>query len=380
MGGTVRRTVLPTGLRILTERVPGTRSVALGFWVAVGSRDEPARLSGVSHFLEHLLFKGTRRRTALDISAAVEAVGGETNAFTAKEYTCFYARVLDTHVPLAVDVLCDIIADSVLSAADVETERGVILEEIAMYEDEPSDEVHDIFARALYGDHPLGRTISGTTDTIRAMTRRQIHGFYRRRYTAPVMVVTAAATSSTAPVVDLVRRALADTPLADGEADPAPPRVGGGPVRLRGPRTLVESRDTEQAHLVVGTTSLRRSDERRFALEVLNNVIGGGMSSRRPPEVAVDVGEVAGEIGQEALRLRRVGEERLHPGDDLLQVAPHGRSWGAPSPGAPGSGGNGSGHASHAPPTCSARARSSCGTIASSIVASGAPGARPSSA
>ena len=160
MGGTVRRTVLPTGLRILTERVPGMRSVALGFWVAVGSRDEPARLSGVSHFLEHLLFKGTRRRTALDISAAVEAVGGETNAFTAKEYTCFYARVLDTHLPLAVDVLCDLVADSVLSAADVETERAVILEEIATRRRAWRRGARPV-RPGLYGDHPLGRLIPG---------------------------------------------------------------------------------------------------------------------------------------------------------------------------------------------------------------------------
>ena len=285
VGGTVRRTVLPTGLRILTERVPGTRSVALGIWVGVGSRDESARLSGVSHFLEHLLFKGTRRRSALDISAAVEAVGGETNAFTAKEYTCFYARVLDTHTPLAVDVLCDLVADSVLSAADVETERAVILEEIAMHDDEPGDEVHDLFARALYGDHPLGRLISGTADTIQAMTRRQIHGFYRRRYTPPVLVVTAAGNVEHAEVVDLVRQALAGTPLGAGQADPAPPRVGGVPVPVRAPATVVQGRDTEQAHLVLGTAGLARSDERRFALEVLNNVIGGGMSSRLFQEI-----------------------------------------------------------------------------------------------
>src|SRR5689334_3779032 len=166
LGGTVRRTVLPTGLRILTEAIPGVRSVSFGVWVAIGSRDEAPRLSGASHFLEHLLFKGTHRRSALDISAEIEAVGGETNAFTAKEYTCYYARVLDADLPLAVDVVCDLVIDSVLAEADVETERGVILEEIAMHDDEPGDEVHDLFAEAAFGTHPLGRQVSGTVDTI----------------------------------------------------------------------------------------------------------------------------------------------------------------------------------------------------------------------
>lgn len=253
--------------------------------MAVGSRDESLRLSGVSHFLEHLLFKGTQRRTALDISAAVETVGGDTNAFTTKEYTCFYVRVLDTHLPLAVDILCDLLAESRLAPADVETERGVILEEIAMHDDEPGDEVHDIFARALYGDHPLGRMISGTAQTIQAMTRRQIHGFYRRRYTAPAMVFVAAGNLEHRAVVDLVRRSLAGTGLGAGEADPAPPRLGGGPVRLQPTSTVVKSKDTEQAHLVLGGPALTRFDERRFALEVLNNVVGGGMSSRLFQEI-----------------------------------------------------------------------------------------------
>jgi predicted Zn-dependent peptidase len=166
LGGTVRRTVLPNGLRILTEAVPAMRSVSFGVWVGVGSRDETRTQSGVSHFLEHLLFKGTRRRSALEISATIEAVGGETNAFTTKEYTCYYARVLDADLPLAIDVICDLVIDSVLAESDVETERGVILEEIAMHDDEPGEEVHDLFTEATFGDHPLGRLISGTAETI----------------------------------------------------------------------------------------------------------------------------------------------------------------------------------------------------------------------
>jgi predicted Zn-dependent peptidase len=279
LGGTVRRTVLPSGLRILTEAVPAVRSVTFGVWVAVGSRDETPRLAGVSHFLEHLLFKGTGRRSALQISADIEAVGGETNAFTTKEYTCFYARVLDDHLPLAIDVICDLLTRSRLAPADVETERGVILEEIAMQEDEPGEEVHDLLARAIYGRHPLGRRISGTTGSLTPMTRRQIHGYYRRRYTAPSIVVTAAGRLEHTRVVRLVRQALAGTALADGSADPAPRRDGRPlvPVRVD---SLVAAKDTEQAHLVLGSPTFGRVDERRFALGVLNNVLGGGMSSR----------------------------------------------------------------------------------------------------
>jgi predicted Zn-dependent peptidase len=280
LGGTIRRTVLPSGLRILTEAVPAMRSVSFGVWVGVGSRDEAERLSGVSHFLEHLLFKGTRRRSALDISAGIEAVGGETNAFTAKEYTCFHARVLDSHQALAIEVVCDLVADSVLAASDVETERGVILEEIAMQEDEPGDQVHDLFAQAVYGAHPLGRRISGTTETIAPMTRRQIHGFYRRRYTAPSIVVAAAGNLDHETVVRLVSTSLAGSRLDGRAAAPAPVRPARAAAPLHPERGLVESKDTEQAHLVLGGPTMARADERRFALGVLNNVLGGGMSSR----------------------------------------------------------------------------------------------------
>ncbi|MFS8497752.1 MAG: pitrilysin family protein [Micromonosporaceae bacterium] len=278
-GGVVRRTVLPSGVRVITEAVPSVRSVAVGVWVAVGSRDESPRLSGASHFLEHLLFKGTRRRTALQISAEIEGVGGDTNAFTSKEYTCYYARVLDDHLPLAIDVVCDLVTGATLAPADVETERGVILEEIAMLDDEPGEEVHDLFARALYGSHPLGRRVIGTVETIAPMTRRQIYGYYRRHYTAPSTVVAAAGRLDHDTVVRLVRRALAGTALGDGTAEPAPPRRGRRPPPVVG-GGRVEQRDTEQAHLVAGVPTFGRSDERRFALGVLNNILGGGMSSR----------------------------------------------------------------------------------------------------
>src|ERR687890_1534951 len=240
----VQRSVLPSGLRIVTEAIPTTRSASVGVWVNVGSRDESAALSGASHFLEHLLFKGTKRRTALDISADIEAVGGETNAFTTKEYTCYYARVLDADLPLAVDVLCDSVADSVLDPADVETERGVILEEIAMHDDEPGDEVHDVFTEAIFGaDTPLGRLISGTEESVSPMTRTRINGFYRQRYIAPRIVIAAAGNLDHATVVRLVRKALAGSPLDSAPAAPEPHRAPGRKVRTMAPKTLVRTRD-----------------------------------------------------------------------------------------------------------------------------------------
>jgi predicted Zn-dependent peptidase len=269
----------------VTEAIPTTRSIALGVWVGIGSRDETPAMSGASHFLEHLLFKGTHKRTALQISSEIEAVGGETNAFTTKEYTCYYARVLDDDLALAVDVLADAVADSLLEPSDVETERAVILEEIAMHEDEPGDEVHDIFTEAIFGDHPLGRLISGTEESITPMTRSQINGFYRRRYTAPNIVIAAAGNLEHATVVRLVRKALAGTALDSAPAEPAAPRLGVRRVPIQKPHTVVRNRDTEQAHVVLGGVGIGRRDERRFALGVLNNVLGGGMSSRLFQEI-----------------------------------------------------------------------------------------------
>jgi predicted Zn-dependent peptidase len=274
---TVRRSVLPGGLRVVTEQVPGMRSAAFGIWVAVGSRDERPSISGASHFLEHLLFKGTRRRDALEISSVMDAVGGEMNAFTAKEYTCYYARVLDEDLPLAVDVVSDLVLSSVVTADDVEVERGVILEEIAMHDDEPGDAVHDALASALWGDSPLGRPVIGTVDSISALSRSAIAGFYRRRYDLPHMVVAAAGSVEHDALVGLVEQAFGER-LA-GDAVPAPLRPGGPPPRAAA-RLSVQERATEQAHVVLGTTALRRDDPRRFALSVLSGALGGGMSSR----------------------------------------------------------------------------------------------------
>ncbi|HWF41601.1 MAG TPA: pitrilysin family protein, partial [Acidothermaceae bacterium] len=228
-GAVVRRTVLPGGLRVITEAMPTVRSVSFGVWVGVGSRDETPALAGSSHYLEHVLFKGTKRRDALQISAALDAVGGEMNAFTSKEYTCFYARVLDNDLPLAVDVISDMMTSSVVRSSDVDSERGVILEEIAMHEDDPGDVVHDAFAEALLGDTPLGRPILGTVESINALQRSAIHGYYRRRYRPENMVIAAAGNLDHAKVVRLVAKAFGEMLNDDAQLDrlPSPPRVGG---------------------------------------------------------------------------------------------------------------------------------------------------------
>ena len=284
-GHGVRRTVLPGGLRVVTESLPAVRSVALGIWVGVGSRDEDHAHAGATHYLEHLLFKGTRRRTALEISAEMDAAGGEMNAFTAKEYTCYYARVLDADLPLAVDVLSDMVTSSLIAPKDVDAERNVVLEEIAMNEDDPSDTVHEAFTSKLFGDTRLGRPILGTTDSINAITRDQIFEHYEAKYTPEHLVVAAAGNLDHDTVVELVRQAFG--PVLDRAAEPALPRLTGDQPdgQAAGVGTTLISRGIEQANLVLGCEALARTDERRFALGVLNAAFGGGMSSRLFQEV-----------------------------------------------------------------------------------------------
>ena len=281
----VTRTILPGGLRVITESLPAVRSAAFGIWAGVGSRDEDLAHAGATHYLEHLLFKGTEKRSALDISAAMDAVGGELNAFTAKEYTCYYARVLDADLPLAIDVLADMVTSSLIEPKEVDAERGVILEEIAMNEDDPSDTVHEAFAAQHFGDTPLGRPILGTVDSINAITRAQIAEHYAARYKPRNLVVAAAGSLDHAEVVELTKAAFG--PFLTGDADPEPPRLPGQADAPAEPGTGVRlvSRSIEQANLVLGCSGLSRNDDRRFALGVLNAALGGGMSSRLFQEV-----------------------------------------------------------------------------------------------
>src|SRR5947209_9883752 len=222
VGGRVERTELPGGLRVLTETMPGVLSATLGIWVGVGSRDESPALAGSSHFLEHPLFKGTTSRTALEIATAMDAVGGEMNAFTAKEHTCYYANVLASDLPLAVTLLSDLVTEACNTAEDLESERTVVLEEIAMRDDEPADSVHDLFAETLFGDSPLGRSVLGSTESIEALTRDDVDGWYRGRYALPSIVVAAAGRVDHQQVLDLVVAAFG--PRLVGGGTPAPLR------------------------------------------------------------------------------------------------------------------------------------------------------------
>ncbi|WP_239028184.1 M16 family metallopeptidase [Pseudonocardia acidicola] len=278
----VSRTDLPGGVRVLTEAVQGVRSVSLGIWIAIGSRDETAEQAGAAHYLEHLLFKGTGRRTAAAIAEEIDAVGGELNAFTAKEHTCYYAQVLDTDLPLAVDVLADVVTDAQLAHTDVELERGVVLEEIAMRDDDPEDLLGELFDEVLFADHPLGRPVIGSEESIRGMSRETLHDFWRGEYTTPRMIVAAAGNLVHNQVVDLVGAALAAAAARHGvDASPVPPRILTSRFTLgAGPRIALRTEDTEQAHLMLGVPGLDRYDPRRPVLNVLNTALGGGLSSR----------------------------------------------------------------------------------------------------
>ncbi|MEV7973033.1 pitrilysin family protein [Cellulomonas sp. NPDC089187] len=285
-GDDIRRSVLPGGVRLLTERVPGMRSVSVGAWVGVGSRDESDGHHGSTHFLEHLLFKGTARRTAMDIAEAFDEVGGEANAATGKEHTCYYARVLDEDLTMATDVIADMVTSARLDADELETERGVILEELAMNDDDPSDVAHERFAQVVLGDHELGRPIGGTPDTIRAVPREAVWEHYRQHYRPDTLVVTAAGGVDHDALADQVVRALTDGgwELPAGFA-PAGRRAAAQAVIPTGGTRITVTRSTEQANVLVGGVGITATDPRRFTLSVLNAVLGGGMSSRLFQEI-----------------------------------------------------------------------------------------------
>jgi predicted Zn-dependent peptidase len=256
----------------------------VGIWVNVGSRDEAPATAGASHFLEHLLFKGTTSRTALEISSSIESVGGEMNAFTSKEYTCFYARVIDTDLPMAIDVVSDLITSSIVTALDVDAERKVVLEEIAMRDDDPSDLVHDFFSDSYYGDTPIGRPILGTVDSIKSMSRSTVFNYYKKKYLPQDLVVAVAGNIKHKRVVAMVEQALSRDNFLDVMAAPV--------VR---PNTVVKNtkqqsvgilyKKSEQAHMFYGMEGVARADDRRFAMGVLSAALGGGMSSRLFQEI-----------------------------------------------------------------------------------------------
>jgi predicted Zn-dependent peptidase len=276
----VTLTTLPSGVRVVSEHMPAVRSVAVGFWVGVGSRDERDEVAGASHFLEHLLFKGTARRTALQIAEEIDAVGGDMNAFTSKEYTCFYARCLDRDLELAVDVLADMITSASIAPEDVDAERSVVLEEIRMHLDTPDDLVHSDFSSALYGGNALGREVLGDEATITAMPRDHVHGYYAGTYVPDNLVVAAAGNVDHDQLVALVEHALEG--WSPRRMD-LPPRLT--PADLFDPVASVRAKPTEQAHVLLGRPGLRRGDASRYAAYVLNQALGGGMASRLFQEI-----------------------------------------------------------------------------------------------
>lgn len=273
----VRRTDLPGGLRVVTEHLPSVHSASVGVWVGVGSRDEGATVAGAAHFLEHLLFKSTPTRSAVEIAQAVDAVGGELNAFTAREHTCYYAHVLDSDLELAVDLVADVVLRGRCAAEDVEVERDVVLEEIAMRDDDPEDTLGDVFLSAMFGSHPVGRPVIGSVESIEAMTRSQLHSFHVRRYTPERMILAVAGNVDHKQVVALAKEYFGPHLVRGRTA--VPHRKGTG--RVTGtPGLELISRDSEQTHLMAGVRTPGRYWEHRWALSVLNSALGGGLSSR----------------------------------------------------------------------------------------------------
>lgn len=285
-GSTVRRSVLPSGVRILSEQMPGAQSVSISFSVPVGSRDETGGHFGSTHFLEHLLFKGTKKRTALEIAIAFDSVGGSSNAATGKEYTSYYARVQDRALPLAIDVIADMLTGSVIDRKEFDNERTVILEELAMNDDDPEDVAHEAFSAALHGDHPLGRPIGGTVQTITDVTRDAVWEHYQTNYRPQDLVIAAAGGVNHDELVLLVTQSFKEAGWdLTVEAEPRERRHQGDTFIPRAKNLDVINRPIAQTNILIGCQGLVADDERRYEMAVLNTVLGGGMSSRLFQEV-----------------------------------------------------------------------------------------------
>jgi len=276
-GSEYQKTVLDNGLRVVTEKIPYLRSVSIGVWVITGSRDEQPQENGISHFIEHLLFKGTERRTAFDIAKEIDSVGGTLNAFTGREYTCYYAKVIDQNLPLAIDLLSDIFLHSLMDLKDVEKERMVILQEIKMVEDTPDDYIHDLFNRACWGDHPLGFPIYGTSELVQSFRRDQLHRFFKDNYPPDRIVVCAAGNLEHRQVVDMIERTFGKISKSEKARERSKP----DPIST----TNIRKRDLEQVHFCLGTRGLQYNHSLRFASYILNTILGGGMSSRLFQEI-----------------------------------------------------------------------------------------------
>src|SRR5687767_11037813 len=268
----VVREVLDNGLRLITETMPHVRSVTIGVWLMRGSRHESDSNAGIAHFVEHMLFKGTATRSAEDIAQAIDSIGGQLDAFTAKEYASYYIKVLDEHLPLAVDLLSDIVLRPAFSAEEIDREKKVILEEIKMVEDTPDDLVHELFTQHFWEGHPLGRPILGSKETVESFTWESLHEYFEGAYVAPNMIISAAGNLDHEHLRDLVGRAFLAVPT-DGEVfTQAAPRVV--------PQVITRTKELEQSHVCLGTDSYPQSHDDRYVSYILNTVLGGSMSSR----------------------------------------------------------------------------------------------------
>ena len=269
---TIIRDVLPNGLRLLTERMPHVRSVSIGVWLARGSRHEPPELNGIAHFVEHMLFKGTETRSAEDIAQTIDSIGGQMDAFTAKEYASYYIKILDEHLPLAVEVLSDIVMRPAFSAEDIEREKKVVTEEIKMVEDTPDDLVHELFTEGFWRNHPLGRPILGTKDTVESLSADRLRRYFSTAYSSPNLIVAVAGNVEHDHVRDLLARSFEGLPRLNEALVDQPPRVV--------PHVLIRNKELEQSHVCLGTSGYQQDHEDRYASYVLNTVLGGSMSSR----------------------------------------------------------------------------------------------------
>jgi predicted Zn-dependent peptidase len=272
-----QKSVLPNGIRVVTEAMPQVRTASLGIWIGTGSRYEPASQHGISHFLEHLFFKGTRDRSALAIAQAVDALGGQMNAFTDKEHTCFYVKVLANHLPAIMDLAADMLLNSAFDPGAIEKERQVIIEEIKTYEDSPDEVVQDLIAQTLWDGHPLGRSVIGTRKAVAKLSRDDFLRYIEKRYRADNIVVSVAGDIQHDVVVDLVAQHLGGW---DGKASVQPTEVP-----ALSPMVSIRMKEIEQVHLCLGTRGRAQGDEDRYVLAVLDSILGGGMSSRLFQEI-----------------------------------------------------------------------------------------------
>jgi predicted Zn-dependent peptidase len=276
-GSGYQKTVLDNGIKVITEEIPFLKSVSIGVWVVTGSRDEQPHENGISHFIEHLLFKGTERRTAFDIAKEIDSVGGTLNAFTGREYTCFYAKVIDKNLPLAIDLLSDIFIHSLMDPKDVEKERMVILQEIKMVEDTPDDYIHDLFNRVCWGEHPLGFPIFGTSELVQSFSRDQIYQFFKEHFQPNRIIICAAGNLQHQEVVDWIEKTFGQISKSDKVRE----RIRPNSISA----TNIWKRELEQVHFCLGTKGLQYNHSLRFASYVLNTILGGGMSSRLFQEI-----------------------------------------------------------------------------------------------